>query len=105
MLINIANKPLKSIADVIKLYNDAIKFRDQNHEQSETVARAVFDATHSSQLPFKLPKSLEQIRFEFGALEAPGAFDEADDFKSQLEFENYLWQRLEKQIKKIKPLR
>lgn len=77
---------------LLDYYRLAIDFRKQHKDESEEIARLVFDATHPSKLSFEVPHYLLDIRDEFGALEAPGMpSDESDPDV----YRDSLWNRLE----------
>ena len=53
----------------------------------------MLDVTHPTNFDFKFLEWLEKLRFEIGALETPGAYDDTI-YQTQIEFEDYLWYRL-----------
>lgn len=87
---------LNNQQQVLELYQVAITARNLSPEDSTKIAILAFDATHPSNLNFQPSNDLEKLRFEMGALEAPGDFLSYPNhiFSSQLEFENFLWNRL-----------
>lgn len=66
------NRELLNETDVLDYFVDAINFRNSHKDQSTDIATQVFNRTHATMLPFTLSKEAERLRFEFGALEAPG---------------------------------
>lgn len=88
---------LSTPSDVQAYFGEAIRIRELRPEDSETIARAVFDHTHPSQLSFRLDEKLLRLRDEFGALEAPGLSD--DDADPDM-YRNELWRRLKNLVNK-----
>jgi len=89
--------PIKSEKELIDFYIAAIDYRNKHKDQSPAIAQFVFDASHPLNLPFALSKSLTSIRFEFGALEAPGMPE--DDSILPEDYDDTLWNRLLRIIK------
>lgn len=79
-------------------FQHAIAYRENHKDESEAIAQFVFDATFEGKLDTQLSPALENIRYEFGALEAPGISDKDEENKV---CEDKLWQRLLKIIKRI----
>lgn len=63
-------RQLQNQADVLDFFTEAVKYRNQHASESEAIALFVFDQSHPAATGFELDQKLEQIRFEFGALEA-----------------------------------
>ncbi|MDK2899426.1 MAG: hypothetical protein PWQ10_613, partial [Patescibacteria group bacterium] len=61
--------------DLINFYLNVIDYRNRHKNKSAKIAMYAFNKTHPMNLPFSLSDNLTSIRFEFGALEAPGAPD------------------------------
>lgn len=59
---------IKTSDDLLRFFQAAVEYRRQHKEESEKIARFVFDATHQAKLNIPLTSSLERIRDEFGAL-------------------------------------
>lgn len=57
---------------VLDIYRQAIARRSADPGQASDIARSAFDATHPMKLPFELSREVDALRFEMGALEAPG---------------------------------
>lgn len=83
--------------DVLAYFDEAIHIRELYPEDSEIIARAVFDHTHPSLLSFRLDEKLLRLRDEFGALEAPGL--SGDDSDPDM-YRDELWQRLKNLVNK-----
>lgn len=66
------SKPLKSVRNILDLYIEAISYRENHKHQSKQIARFVFYVVHFDRILFELLEELEILRYEFGALEAPG---------------------------------
>lgn len=75
----------------------AISYRNVHRAESTAVARHVFDRTHPASLGFPLTRTQETIRFEFGALEAPGTPNIPGE--TQTSFEDACWNRLRRMVK------
>lgn len=88
-------KALNNQQQVVELYRAAIEARNLSPRDSAKIAVAAFDATHPSKLNFQPSDNLKKLRFEMGALEAPGDFSSYPNrtFSSQIEFEDFLWNR------------
>jgi hypothetical protein len=84
--------------EVLFFFQEAIRYRESHKDESEKIALFVFDTTHQSRLGVYLSSDLEQIRYEFGALEAPGQPEGDDDLD---QFEDRLWKRLGLMIEKV----
>ena len=93
-------KPLNNQQQVVKLYRAAIATRNLLPRDSSKIAIITVNATHPSKLNFKPSDDLEKLRFELGALEAPGDFSTYTEhtFVNQEEFEDFLWDRFSKLI-------
>lgn len=81
--------------DLFKFFNEAIEYRDAHKQESRKIAIFVFDNTHPAITNIPLNDDLERIRFEFGALEAPGS-PEADIDRDK--YDDKLWRRLSDMI-------
>jgi len=91
---------IESEDDLIDFYLNVIDYRNKHKDDSATIAIEVFNKTHPANLLFPVSDSLKSIRFEFGALEAPGIPD-ADSEYSEMsleDFDDMLWERLRKMI-------
>lgn len=77
--------------EVVDYFLSAVEYRNSHKSQSIEIARYVFDVTHESRIGFHLSEKLERIRYEFGALEAPGTPDGGEDVMS---YDDRLWERL-----------
>jgi hypothetical protein len=82
----------KTPDDVRRFFREAIEYRQTHKDESERIALYVFDMAHEPRLGFPLPDNLKAIRYEFGALEAPGWPE--DDSVDPDEFIDSLWSRL-----------
>lgn len=91
------NPVLNNESDLIRFFQYAIEYRNNHKDESTKVAMFVFDTTFQDNLSFSLPKYLDDVRNEFGALEAPGS---APDNEDQEAFEDKLWDRLHLIIEK-----
>ena len=89
--------PIKSEEELIKFYISAIDYRNKHKDKSADIAQFVFDASHPSNLPFKSSEELTSLRFEFGALEAPGLPE--DNTISIEDYDDQLWDRLLKSFR------
>lgn len=83
--------------DLLDYYQSAIELRELHKDDSEKIARLVFDSTHPSKLSFEPPRLLTEIRNEFGALEAPGMPSDNTDPDT---YRDFLWRRLEIMVNK-----
>ena len=90
--------PLQTQDDVLNFFQEAIVYRETHKSESEEIARFVFDATHRTKINVPLSTELEKIRYEFGALEAPG---QPEDNSDPNIFVDHLWSRLHLITKKI----
>ena len=75
-------KPLNNQQQVVELYRATIATRNLLPRDSDKIAIIAFNATHPSKLNFKPSDDLKKLRFELGALEAPGDFSTLRDRKS-----------------------
>ncbi len=93
-------KPLNNQQQVVELYRAAIATRNLLPRDSSKIAIIAFNATHPSKINFKPSDDLKKLRFELGALEAPGDFSTYTErtFVNQEEFEDFLWDRFGKLI-------
>ena len=96
-------EPLNNQQQVVDLYRVAIATRSLSPRDSDKIAIATFNATHPSKLNFQPSDKLEKLRFELGALEAPGDFLTYPEhtFVNQEEFEDFLWARFSKLVDSI----
>lgn len=92
--------PIKSKNELIDFFVNSIKVRNEYKNDSAQIARYVFDMTNQSNIPFKMTDELLNIRFEFGALEAPGSPEDVDI--SFDEYDDKLWKRLLEMVLAIK---
>jgi len=83
---------LSNEAELLDFFIEAIQYRIAHKGQSVEIAVHVFDKTHPSSLSFPWNKVLDELRFEFIALEAPGMPE--DDNKDPDEYDDELWRRL-----------
>lgn len=90
---------LKNEDDVLRFFQHAIAYRENHKDESEAIAQFVFDATFEGNLDTQLSPALENIRYEFGALEAPGTSDKDEENEV---FEDKLWQKLSQIVKKLR---
>lgn len=88
---------LSNQEDLVNYFAKAIQLREQHRDQSEEIARQVFDNTHPALLSFEVNDRLQKIRNEFGALEAPGLLDNDSDPDA---YRDDLWRRLKNLINK-----
>jgi hypothetical protein len=94
-------RSLHNELDVLDYYSDAINYRNRHKDQSLDIALHVFRRTNpKGMLSFAPSERLMQLRFEFGALEAPGW--SKDETKTLEESEDEAWQYLLNLIKKAK---
>ena len=84
-------------SELVDYFAEAIRIREQHPDQSEAIARQVFDNTHPALLSFEVSQQIQIIRNEFGALEAPGLPD--DDTDPDV-YRDHLWQRVKKIVNK-----
>lgn len=95
------DRNLSNEADVLNYYIDAIHYRNEHKDQSTGIAMHVFDMTHpQGMLSFPVSQEVEGLRFEFGALEAPGMPE--DDEQPVENYDDMLWTRLFNLIDKAK---
>lgn len=95
---NELTKPLNNQQQVVHLYKTAILARILSPRDSAKIITLTFNATHPTKLNFQPSHNLKNLRFELGALKAPGHFSTYLDhnFTNQEDFEDFLWNRLEK---------
>lgn len=89
---------LENVEDVLHFFLHAIEYRGSHKSESQKIARFVFDATYQAKIEMPFSQGLERIRYEFGALEAPG---QPDDDGDPDVFVDQLWDRLRLIIEKI----
>lgn len=82
---------IPTTGDMQAYFAEAIRIQELHPEDSEFIAREVFNRTHPSLLSFQPDEELLWLRDEFGALEAPGLLDDDSDPD---EYRDKLWQRL-----------
>lgn len=88
-------------SDVLDYFIDAIQYRNAHKNESAAVAMHVFDRTHpKGRLSFPVDSEIEQLRYGFGALEAPGMPE--DDEKDPDEYIDDVWQLLMDRVKETK---
>jgi hypothetical protein len=97
------DRRLPNESEVLEYYIDAIKYRDGHKDESLEIATHVFDKTHTLQLGFSVDESMDRLRDEFGALEAPGW--SKDETKSLEESEEEAWNYVSNLINKVKKSR
>jgi hypothetical protein len=83
--------------DVLLIYQHAIAKRNQAPDRSRALALDAFNETHPLRCAFASNDALNELRFEMGALEAPGSPPEGSGM-SQQEYEDRLWTRLERLV-------
>lgn len=87
--------------DVLRFFGDAVAYREIHKSQSADIAEHVFDLCHPElMLTFPISKRIDDLRSEFGALEAPGSPD--DNNKDVEKHIDDLWARLGMLIDKEK---
>jgi len=89
---------LQTADDIIGFFKSAIEYRKFHKEESEKIACFVFDNTHETKIKIPLDEELEKIRYEFGALEAPG---QPEDDMDEADYIDTLWSRLSSIIDKV----
>lgn len=89
------SKPFESEDEVLDYFRVALQARAQSREASCEIARTVFTTTSIEFLDFTPSEHLSRLRYEFGALEAPGLENQDSDELQAKEFEDKLWRRLE----------
>jgi len=89
----------RTLDDVVCLFRDAIAYRTAHKDESIKVARFVFDATCPILHEADFGSDIERIRFEFGALEAPGCPE--DPNLSLMDSDDRLWSRLQKMVEAV----
>lgn len=95
------DRSLSNESEVLDYYIDAIQYRNSHKDESPEIAMHVFDKTHPiTQLSFPISEETDQLRDEFGALEAPGMPE--DDEKDPDEEVDELWLRLLNLVNKVK---
>lgn len=82
---------INSETDVFEMYRDAIEYRFRHKDQSRQIALHCFDITRSNN-GVKYSADIERLRYEMGALEAPGMPE--DDNLDPDEYDDRLWSRL-----------
>lgn len=96
-MVEFYNRPKpKTSSEVLDLYGAALAYRNLNPGESQAIALFVFDASHG----VTMGPDMTKLRYEFGALEAPGM--PADSTMDPYVYENYLWSRLEEMFDKLK---
>lgn len=98
-------KKQHSIEGVLDFYLAVITYRKVNKQLSHDIALWAFNTITPQDTSFVWPEWLKKIRFEVGALEAPGTFDGDNVPKrcaDQVSFEDFLWKRLEDLLLKRK---
>lgn len=81
---------LSKESDVLDYFINAIQYRNMHKDRSADIAMHVFDMTHPKlRLTFPIDSKTNQLRDEFGALEAPGWSE--DETKSRKESEDEAW--------------
>jgi hypothetical protein len=81
---------LSSDEGVLNFYKSVLKYRDLHKDRSEEIARFTFDSTFEVSSRLAIDEKVKKIRYEFGALEAPGSLDNVPDG----EYVDMLWARL-----------
>lgn len=76
---------------VLDFYKEVLNYRTSHKARSEEIARFSFDATYSISNDTTIDEIIKEIRYEFGALEAPG---QSSDGMCQAEYVDSLWERL-----------
>lgn len=96
---NLWNEP-----EALDYYIDAIQYRNAHKDESTEVALHVFRRTNpNGMLSFLASKEFQGLRYEFGALEAPGWSD--DETKSLEESEDEAWDYVFGLVNKFKKSR
>jgi hypothetical protein len=86
------DRTLSNETELLDYFIEAIQYRIAHKDRSVEIAVHVFDKTHPSHVSFSWGKALDDLRFEFIALEAPGM--PKNDDKDPDEYDDELWQRL-----------
>jgi len=87
------DRNMRNNNDVLRFFGDAVVYREMHKSQSIDIAEHVFDFSHAQlMLTFPISKRIDDLRSEFGALEAPGSPN--DDNKDVKEHIDDLWARL-----------
>jgi hypothetical protein len=98
------DKNLSNELEVLDFFEAAIRYREDHKAQSSEIAVHVFDKAHPKpQLSFPIADDIDNLRNEFGALEAPGMPE--DDDKDPDEYDDELWTRLNNLVTKAKEKR
>ena len=98
------DKNLYNEIDVLDYYAAAIEYRSDHKEQSVEIALHVFRKTNpKGMLPFTASDKLERLRYEFGALEAPGWSE--DETKTLEESQDQAWEHVLDLVEKAKKAR
>lgn len=87
---------INTVFDVFRFYLEVFDYRLKNKEKSRELAHWAFDHASPYNTSFDWSDNLQKLRYELGALEATGAFDDPElnqKYSSQEEYDNFLWQR------------
>jgi hypothetical protein len=95
------DRSLFSERDFLEYYLDAINYRNDHKDESVEIALHVFRRTNpNGMLSFSASRELERLRFEFGALEAPGWSN--DEKKTLEESQDEAWSYVAEMVEKQK---
>ena len=76
---------------ILDFYREVLNYRASHKAHSEEIARLAFDVTYSISSDVAIDERIKGIRYEFGALEAPGR---SDNDMHEGEYVDSLWVRL-----------
>jgi hypothetical protein len=93
--------PIKTRDELLKFWFAVFEFRRSHRKAERELAHYVFAVSlKARQVVANYDDALDGVCYEFGALEAPGL---PDDTSMSLEsYSDYLWERLENIVNKIK---
>jgi hypothetical protein len=95
------DRNLYNETDVLDYYVAAIEYRNDHKDQSAKIALHAFRRTNpKGMLSFTADEKLERLRYEFGALEAPGWSE--DETKNLEESQDEAWKYVLNLVEKAK---
>ena len=84
---------------VLDFYKEMLNYRTLHKACSNEIARFSFDTTYVISSDVKIDERIKDIRYEFGALEAPG---QPDDDMYEDGYVDSLWARLSGLVDKVR---
>lgn len=87
------DRTLSTELELLDYYLDAVNYRNIHKNLSSEIATHVFNKTHQAlHSPFPTSQEIVDLRYEFGALEAPGM--PPNDWQDPDVYTDQVWQRL-----------